>query len=93
MRKRGPYQQYTVKEQAEIGKYACNHGASTAAHAFSLKLGVRLNESRARSMKQAYVEGCRQKQRTNDVCTLKKFCKQFHFVKLFYAGIFHAKYV
>ena len=34
MRKHGPYQQYTVKERAEIGKYACNHSASAALRVF-----------------------------------------------------------
>ena len=46
-RERGPYQQYTAKERAKIGKYAYNNGVSTAAHEFLLKLGVRLNESMA----------------------------------------------
>ena len=36
-----PYRQYTAKERAETGKYACNHGAYAAACLFSLKLGVR----------------------------------------------------
>ena len=45
--KHGHYNQYTAKELAEIGKYACLHDAS-AARVFSRKLGVRLNESTTR---------------------------------------------
>ncbi len=43
--------QYTPKERTEIGKYVCHHGASAAARFFPRKLGVRLRESTARSMK------------------------------------------
>ena len=66
MRKRGPYQQYTAKDWAEIGMYTCNYVASAATCIFSLQLGLRLNESMARSMKQMYVEGCCQKRRIED---------------------------
>ena len=64
--KRGLYKRYTPKERAEIGKYVCHHGATEAARVFSRKLGVRLSESTARSIKKDYVEGLRQKRRAED---------------------------
>ena len=78
-RKHGPYQQYTAKEQAAIGKYmyACNHSAYTAACIFSFKLAVHLNESTARFMSKFMLKAVAKSWGTEDdgeVAVLPKKC-------------------
>ena len=46
---------YSPKERAEIGKLACNVGATEAAERFSKKCGFSINESTVRTIKKAYL--------------------------------------
>ena len=64
--KRGQYKQYSATDRAEIGKYACHHGVAAAAGFFSRKLDKRVSESTVQSIKNAYVEGLRQKRGAED---------------------------
>ena len=64
--KRGQYKRYSATDCAEIGKYACHHGVAAAARFFSRKLDKRVSESTVQSIKNAYVEGLRQKRGAED---------------------------
>ena len=55
-RKRGPYVQYSAKERAEIGKYACTNGIAATSRVFSRKLGHQVSKTTIVSIKKAYLE-------------------------------------
>lgn len=60
-RKRGAYFAYDAELRAKIGKHASLHGnASTVKH-FGKLLSHNINESTVRSLKQAYLQTCKQK--------------------------------
>ena len=53
---RGKYNSYTPVQRAEIGNYAAENGATSAAKHFSSKWSVNINESTARRLKTEYLE-------------------------------------
>ncbi|XP_062608100.1 uncharacterized protein LOC134269943 [Saccostrea cucullata] len=64
-RKRGSYQHYTPEQKAKMGRYAIDNGPAKAAKYFSEKLGVKINESSIRTIRQQYL--LRQKLSTEPV--------------------------
>jgi len=57
---------FDEKLQAQMGKVTCDVGATEAARKFSAKLGVRLNESTMRGIKNAYVTEQNRKQKRGE---------------------------
>jgi len=52
----GKYNSYTNEQRAEIGKYAFENGATTAARHYSNAWSVKINESTARRLRGEYVD-------------------------------------
>jgi len=53
---RRKYNSYTDKQRAEIGKYAFENGATSAARHYSNAWGVKINESTARRLRGEYAD-------------------------------------
>ena len=80
--KRGPYTKYSATLCANIGKYACQHGAAAAARHFTKKLENPVSESTVKSIKKGYKEEMKKK-RTDDGEELKVFPAKKRINKLF----------
>jgi len=57
---------YDDKLRAQIGKATCDFGPTEAARKFSEKLGVKINESTMREIKNNYVDKRNRKQKRGD---------------------------
>ena len=57
---------YDPSIRAEIGKYASQHGVAATARLYSRKLGHKVSETTANSLKKAYLEGVREKRTAVD---------------------------
>uniref|UniRef100_A0A1X7V4M5 Uncharacterized protein n=1 Tax=Amphimedon queenslandica TaxID=400682 RepID=A0A1X7V4M5_AMPQE len=62
-KRRGPYQKISASERAQIGKYAIQHGATSASKNFSRKLKKPVTRSTAKSIKNDYEEEIRKSRR------------------------------
>ena len=65
-KKRGPYKKFSSSERLQIGKYASQHGATSASRHFSDKLKKPVCRSTAKSLKKAYEEELRKRRRHGD---------------------------
>lgn len=57
---------YDPSIRAEIGKYASQHGVAATARLYSRKLGHKVSETTANSLKKAYLEGVQEKRAAED---------------------------
>ena len=62
----GPYTKYSATVLAEIGKYACQHGAAAAARHFTRKLKKPVRESTVKLIKKGYIKELRKRPRKDD---------------------------
>ena len=59
----GKYNDFTVKERAQIGKYATEHGPARAVRHCSKLLGRQVPETTARRLKSEYLQALKRKER------------------------------
>ena len=57
---------YSPSVRAEVGKYACQHGVAATARVYSRKLGHKVSETTAHSLKKAYLESVKEKRPADD---------------------------
>ena len=57
---------YSPSVQAETGKYKSQHGVGATAHFYSQKLGHKVSETTAHSLKKAYLKGVKEKRAADD---------------------------
>ena len=63
---KGPYNKYSAKEKATIGKYALEYGVITAKRKFSKQFNININESTVRSFKTRYLKERRRRREEHE---------------------------
>ena len=67
------FYRYSLKERAQIGRYASEHGVAAATKKFSRKLDVELSETTVRSIRDGYLEEVKRLRQAGETEQLWKF--------------------